>query len=67
MTNARAIRDQARTRAQRHHTALAALIHDAEIDVEMKDAMRIRLRGLWIDATIAMTIVSDKPATGEQT
>lgn len=67
MSTPQEIREQARMRAQRHHTALSELIHDADIDTETKDAMRARLRGLWVNATIAMTLLNGTAATGERT
>lgn len=51
------IRERARLRAQGHRNQLAALIHEATLEDEMKDAMRVRLRGLWTEANIAMTLV----------
>ena len=62
--SARALREQARLRALGHRDALAALIEDSDLADEHRDAMRHRLRNLWSEATVAMTLVDSMPPKG---
>jgi hypothetical protein len=61
---ARLLRDQARLRAQGQRDQLAALIDDAKLCAEMKDAMRLRLRNLWVEAQLAMALTDSMPPKG---
>lgn len=59
--SARELRNAARLRAQRHRDLLSQLIEDAKVCDEMKDALRLRLRNLWIEASLAMTLIESAP------
>jgi hypothetical protein len=65
MTSTRQIRDRARLAAQGHADQLRALIDEAALEAEMKDAMRKRLRDMWNEATVAMTAVEGLPPKQE--
>ncbi|HEY2216550.1 MAG TPA: hypothetical protein VGH21_03580 [Solirubrobacteraceae bacterium] len=61
---AKELRDQARMRAQREMEALRHLIDDSAVCAEEKDAMRARLRNLWTQASLAMTLIDAVAAKG---